>query len=40
MRNSKSGIYINLKSIIYLPAKDISLINFVNSRSQVQAKNV
>ena len=27
------------KSIKYLPAKAISLINFVNSLSQVQAKN-
>ena len=35
-RNSESAIY----SINYLPAKAISLINFVNSRSQVQTKNV
>ena len=39
-RNSELGIYINLKSIKYLPAKGISLINFVNSQSQVQAKIV
>ena len=32
-----SRIYIKIK---YLPVKAISLINFVNSRSQVQAKNV
>ena len=35
-RNSEFGI----KSIKYLPAKAISLINFVNSRRQVQDKNV
>ena len=32
------GYTLNLKSIKYLPAKAISLINFVNSRRQVQVK--
>ena len=32
------GYTLNLKSIKYLPAIAISLINFVNSRSQVQVK--
>ena len=37
---ANQGYILNLKSIKYLPAKAISLINFVYSRSQVQAKNV
>ena len=32
------GYTLNLKSIKYLPAKAFSLINFVNSRRQVQVK--
>ena len=35
-----SGYTLNLKGFIYLPIKAISLVNFVNSRNQVQAKNV
>ena len=37
---ANQGYTLNFKSIKYLPAKAISLINFVNSRNQVQAKNV
>ena len=37
-RISESGYTLNLKSIKYLPVKAISLLNFVNSRSQVHAK--
>ena len=32
------GYTLNLKRIKYLPAKAISLINFVNSRRQVQVQ--
>ena len=37
---ANQGYTLNFKSITYLPAKAISLINFVNNRSQVPAKNV